>query len=127
MITSNRYFYESDFFFFQAEDGIRDYKVTGVQTCALPISLNAAICAAVGFRLFSVLRQFARVDSAGPPPVGAAHGSSPYAISPRFCELRNSLTVGVRIALWYEPRKRMSWTGANCRSTLYVLTPPLTE
>src|SRR5256885_16736277 len=26
------------YFFFQAEDGIRDYKVTGVQTCALPIS-----------------------------------------------------------------------------------------
>src|SRR5256885_12752450 len=26
-----------EFFFFQAEDGIRDYKVTGVQTCALPI------------------------------------------------------------------------------------------
>ena len=30
------------FFFFQAEDGIRDYKVTGVQTCALPIYLAAA-------------------------------------------------------------------------------------
>src|SRR5256885_10255790 len=28
-------------FFFQAEDGIRDYKVTGVQTCALPISVRA--------------------------------------------------------------------------------------
>src|SRR6266446_8505570 len=28
-------------FFFQAEDGIRDYKVTGVQTCALPISVFA--------------------------------------------------------------------------------------
>src|SRR5256885_9702407 len=27
-------------FFFQAEDGIRDYKVTGVQTCALPICLQ---------------------------------------------------------------------------------------
>src|SRR5260221_7729097 len=27
------------FFFFQAEDGIRDHCVTGVQTCALPISL----------------------------------------------------------------------------------------
>src|SRR5438094_4099376 len=26
------------FFFFQAEDGIRDRTVTGVQTCALPIS-----------------------------------------------------------------------------------------
>src|SRR2546426_12694702 len=30
------------FFFFQAEDGIRDYKVTGVQTCALPISERLA-------------------------------------------------------------------------------------
>src|SRR6266446_8552203 len=29
------------FFFFQAEDGIRDYKVTGVQTCALPIYLES--------------------------------------------------------------------------------------
>src|SRR5215467_13248152 len=31
------------FFFFQAEDGIRDYKVTGVQTCALPISGSSGI------------------------------------------------------------------------------------
>src|SRR2546426_1738003 len=30
----------SPLFFFQAEDGIRDYKVTGVQTCALPISYH---------------------------------------------------------------------------------------
>src|SRR2546430_3426437 len=29
------------FFFFQAEDGIRDLTVTGVQTCALPISAGA--------------------------------------------------------------------------------------
>src|SRR5207248_5439789 len=28
------------FFFFQAEDGIRDRTVTGVQTCALPISIH---------------------------------------------------------------------------------------
>src|SRR5690606_40685670 len=27
----------ASFFFFQAEDGIRDFHVTGVQTCALPI------------------------------------------------------------------------------------------
>src|SRR2546421_7393949 len=34
------------FFFFQAEDGIRDLIVTGVQTCALPISgLNCAAAA----------------------------------------------------------------------------------
>src|SRR5205823_6776287 len=31
------------FFFFQAEDGIRDKLVTGVQTCALPISKLAAV------------------------------------------------------------------------------------
>src|SRR2546429_6030287 len=30
----------SCFFFFQAEDGIRDVAVTGVQTCALPILLD---------------------------------------------------------------------------------------
>src|SRR5204862_1512660 len=30
------------FFFFQAEDGIRDLYVTGVQTCALPILRNKA-------------------------------------------------------------------------------------
>src|SRR5438105_10877869 len=31
------------FFFFQAEDGIRDPLVTGVQTCALPISVRTAL------------------------------------------------------------------------------------
>src|SRR2546426_6699077 len=36
------------FFFFQAEDGIRDYKVTGVQTCALPIS-QCTICASTSW------------------------------------------------------------------------------
>src|SRR5438034_7097734 len=32
------------FFFFQAEDGIRDHCVTGVQTCALPISPRESCC-----------------------------------------------------------------------------------
>src|SRR2546422_10653457 len=43
------------FFFFQAEDGIRDVAVTGVQTCALPIlsdfGIARAINAAGGDRL----------------------------------------------------------------------------
>src|SRR2546427_11982955 len=34
--------YSLFFFFFQAEDGIRDLTVTGVQTCALPILLSRA-------------------------------------------------------------------------------------
>src|SRR5439155_9304540 len=33
------------FFFFQAEDGIRDGHVTGVQTCALPIFIEARLTA----------------------------------------------------------------------------------
>src|SRR5258706_7055690 len=32
------------FFFFQAEDGIRDWSVTGVQTCALPIFIKHLKC-----------------------------------------------------------------------------------
>src|SRR5205085_4971445 len=36
MIKRERVYFE--LFFFQAEDGIRDLTVTGVQTCALPIS-----------------------------------------------------------------------------------------
>src|SRR6266496_910853 len=31
------------FFFFQAEDGIRDLYVTGVQTCALPLSASIGV------------------------------------------------------------------------------------
>src|SRR2546430_11017817 len=38
------------FFFFQAEDGIRDLTVTGVQTCALPISQARLIPAASKMR-----------------------------------------------------------------------------
>src|SRR5690625_480806 len=34
----------SVYFFFQAEDGIRDGHVTGVQTCALPIYVSETIC-----------------------------------------------------------------------------------
>src|SRR5690348_17613367 len=40
------------FFFFQAEDGIRDGRVTGVQTCALPI-----LRAAVGALFTHILRE----------------------------------------------------------------------
>src|SRR2546426_283439 len=39
--------YSVAFFFFQAEDGIRDYKVTGVQTCALPISTIAVVAGVI--------------------------------------------------------------------------------
>src|SRR5690606_17338602 len=40
----------SSVFFFQAEDGIRDFHVTGVQTCALPISELAILTMAAWWR-----------------------------------------------------------------------------
>src|SRR2546429_2158507 len=50
------------FFFFQAEDGIRDVAVTGVQTCALPIS--------------------ELIDEIAPLTIGqATPGGSPFVIS----------------------------------------------
>src|SRR5690606_39539562 len=52
--------YSSDCFFFQAEDGIRDFHVTGVQTCALPISPPAGARRACGsVRAGSRIRQAA--------------------------------------------------------------------
>src|SRR5256885_14169463 len=55
------------FFFFQAEDGIRDYKVTGVQTCALPISTN-------GLRRSSRRRRWPQQRPSLPPPWPEAAG-----------------------------------------------------
>src|SRR5258708_36077037 len=48
------------FFFFQAEDGIRDDLVTGVQTCALPISLYQTRCSMRGGTRPSALAQTGR-------------------------------------------------------------------
>src|SRR5437773_8479697 len=42
------------FFFFQAEDGIRDRDMTGVQTCALPISLQQSGQAHSKYRHFTL-------------------------------------------------------------------------
>src|SRR5205807_8294852 len=56
------------FFFFQAEDGIRDYKVTGVQTCALPIS--CAYGTSIRSRISSRPRRLLLTDET-PPPINA--------------------------------------------------------
>src|SRR2546430_4162083 len=46
------------FFFFQAEDGIRDLTVTGVQTCALPISFSAREAYAINEDLLRMSEDF---------------------------------------------------------------------
>src|SRR5258706_7700998 len=50
------------FFFFQAEDGIRDWSVTGVQTCALPIFLEDPSWETPLFHLFDAIAE--REDAA---------------------------------------------------------------
>src|SRR5207249_9282680 len=57
-------------FFFQAEDGIRDRNVTGVQTCALPISLAPTTRAGSGAWNNGSTRTAPVNHSAGPLPEG---------------------------------------------------------
>src|SRR2546426_12810024 len=59
------------FFFFQAEDGIRDYKVTGVQTCALPISEHDQLRA---------VARLHRLDGFGDEPVRALARGEAHAV-----------------------------------------------
>src|SRR5207244_10439941 len=62
----------SIYFFFQAEDGIRDDLVTGVQTCALPISLPG-ICSCRGASSLSAAP--ALPAAAFEPPAGLLAGA----------------------------------------------------
>src|SRR5688572_32038085 len=57
----------SFFFFFQAEDGIRDLTVTGVQTCALPISVNQGIDARNQVRAELLAQRIVTPDDASMP------------------------------------------------------------
>src|SRR2546427_5881305 len=57
------WFFVLFFFFFQAEDGIRDLTVTGVQTCALPISAAGRLSVKIGERKIEVVVR--RFHSAG--------------------------------------------------------------
>src|SRR5207245_8809326 len=91
------------FFFFRAEDGIRDATVTGVQTCALPISFFARLafdCVGIDERRHchdSYFRQYVGRDhEAGQnwscqdrksTRLNSSHGSISYAV---FCLKKKS-------------------------------------
>src|SRR5205823_11091850 len=70
-------------FFFQAEDGIRDKLVTGVQTCALPICPAEAARPPQGFagpggHLVSAERQAGEPTAAGRAHSGRVAGAIPH-------------------------------------------------
>src|SRR2546427_1263038 len=56
------------FFFFQAEDGIRDLTVTGVQTCALPISQGDALALPAGELARVAIEVSGDAEHLGGPP-----------------------------------------------------------
>src|SRR5260363_310103 len=72
-----------DYFFFQAEDGIRDYLVTGVQTCALPISSTPA--EAHGFHHWGWGVGAGLVGAAVVGSAIAASNEGPYYGGYRYC------------------------------------------
>src|SRR5256885_12022228 len=90
------------FFFFQAEDGIRDYKVTGVQTCALPISVRPRECRPVRIRPIPL-----RVRSSVP---GADTSPTDGSLSRLVGSQSRTL------AMWTEHRSEERRVGKECRS-----------
>src|SRR5437016_9307514 len=91
----------SFFFFFQAEDGIRDWSVTGVQTCALPISLQA----------LSNNRFLLGIGASGPQVVEGWHGvpfGRPMARTREYIEILRKILKRERS----EERR----VGKECRS-----------
>src|SRR5205809_4295188 len=104
-------------FFFQAEDGIRDVAVTGVQTCALPIlrSLNEiapqdTTIAVVGGGFGSLLVYTTAVFLGFRPEQLAVYGENPHAVSTyqqigrASCRERGSRSVGA------VPARHTTWT-----------------
>src|SRR2546430_7545470 len=91
------------YFFFQAEDGIRDLTVTGVQTCALPISLSTlAGCAKTRAALLNearVLAHPASVDN-----VTTSGGKEDH------------VSMGMTAALKLRSRSEERRVGKECRS-----------
>src|ERR1022692_5107696 len=95
------------FFFFQAEDGIRDYKVTGVQTCALPIYLCPFVAwSPCGFlcvrhrRTRPVVCPYSDRKSTR---LNSSHLVISYAV---FCLKKNTRAIGRRPAAALQPRVR---------------------
>src|SRR2546422_5669951 len=90
------------FFFFQAEDGIRDVAVTGVQTCALPIlrQLDRRIAGGRAMRRSSWRISWPASRSAVFAPIACPPTSSGGCSSSRRCGTdRKSVGEGKRVDL----------------------------
>src|SRR5690349_24136988 len=99
MYSSFLYF----FFFFQAEDGIRDLYVTGVQTCALPLSAQAN---ALVDAFFTPDQQGRWAFEHEHFPQAAAHFVDPYWKGDRKSTRLNSSHVEISYAVFCLKKKK---------------------
>src|SRR5260221_6733029 len=94
-------------FFFQAEDGIRDHCVTGVQTCALPIFFfivvvflsSSTILHFLILLLITILVAFPQAAPCIHPLLSLPHGPAPTHPPPirrASCRGRGEISVGSR-------------------------------
>src|SRR5690606_2677992 len=87
-------------FFFQAEDGIRDFHVTGVQTCALPISLGQPVYALLG----GAFREAAPVYASGVPAAGTREGAEGLRrVEAEARRLRDAGWTAIKVAVGVDP------------------------
>src|SRR5690606_39537884 len=93
-------------YFFQAEDGIRDFHVTGVQTCALPISARAASAAMMS-------------PAPSSHSVAATQASLPLLAKTRSqtsVAMKKAIGKGMSIGWMGCPRSEERRVGKECRS-----------
>src|SRR5689334_25096842 len=81
------------FFFFQAEDGIRDGTVTGVQTCALPISGSTTVRAPVVSRATRLPPEVTSVREGVPDSTAVVSGVFSVKIGRASCRERVEILV----------------------------------
>src|SRR6266436_9123515 len=104
------------FFFFQAEDGIRDVAVTGVQTCALPISYTVTSLS----------------DANGAAPSGNLSGSAVITVNARptsagsgTATICNGNSTSISAALTGTGPWNVSWSDGS--NQIAVATSPATR
>src|SRR5256885_13843447 len=98
-------------FFFQAEDGIRDYKVTGVQTCALPI---------YGIQRISLLSNVLVLSGAGVGGGSLVYANTLYRPPPSYYhdpQWTDITDWSGELARWYDQAERMLGVGTYARTT----------
>src|SRR5690349_9368867 len=113
-------------FFFQAEDGIRDLYVTGVQTCALPISclrVPGVLCFRPISQKISAPTNIAKVDSGGsttPRPTDTAESGKRPLVATRASSIAMATATATPIVISAEvgnpptPLEMISATPFHC-------------